>query len=238
MNERPILFSGAAMVRALLAGQKTVTRRIVRPQPERFVAEGGAVHWGGRLADGSLQDVEADALGRFRARCPYGAVGDALWCRETWCPGDQWVDTAGYDHDPPSTIRYRADNAAVRYPNTPGAHALSTKGWSDPKRWRPAIFMPRWASRLTLRVTDVRVERLQAITEDEARAEGVAPFHERYRGISPDQRLTSGERAVDSPYRASFAVLWDELNADRASWLCDPFVWVVAFERVTADDGR
>jgi hypothetical protein len=94
----------------------------------------------------------------------------------------------------------------------------------------PAIYMPRWASRLSLEVHDVRLERLHAITEDDARAEGVLPFFERFPSIGRDQRLTSGELASDAPYRAAFAVGWDEINGHRALWASNPWVLVVTFK--------
>lgn len=150
MKERPILFSGP-LVRAILAGTKTVTRRPIA-RPAWFPACGDAVF--NRIQDGYEDGcprhvfiVNDEPVGLV---CPYGAPWDRLWCRETWAPSDQ-----RHSHVP---ILYRAD------------------GDDQPcldDRWRPSIHMPRWASRLTLDVVSVRAERLHDITEEDARAEGV-----------------------------------------------------------------
>lgn len=196
MKERPILFSGP-MVRAILAGTKTQTRRMVRP---------------GVLADG-WPDVPPLAIAYAAERCPYGVPGDRLWVRETFA-GD---DCCGYV--------YRADheNADLR------AGDLDD-GEQSIRRWSPSIHMPRAASRLDLEISAVRVERLQDISEADAQAEGVEPFFTRFSGIGREQRITSGELAADAERRASFAVLWDEINGDRALWISNPWVWALSFE--------
>lgn len=196
MGERGILFSGP-MVRTILAGQKTQTRRLIDARVARLVA-----------------DLDA-AVG---VRCPYGQVGDRLWVRETWGP------CAG-------GVVYRSDDLVNGQVSCP-----------DGGRWKPSIFMPRWASRITLEVTELRVERLQDISEDDARAEGVLPFGEAYSSISRDQPITCGDgrpsfRAGDRPYAASFAVLWDTINGDRVLWGSNPWVWVVGFKRVEVARG-
>jgi hypothetical protein len=98
--------------------------------------------------------------------------------------------------------------------------------------------MPRWASRLVLEVTGVRVERLCDISEADAQAEGVAPFFEVYKGMGQEQTISTGERAADAPHRASFACLWDEINGDRALWKSNPWVWVVEFKRAEPTPGQ
>lgn len=169
-RERPILFSGP-MVRALLDGRKTQTRRVVNPQPA----------------------TSSDGRACGPIRCPYGAPGDTLWVRETWC---------SYM---PGSVRYRADGH-------------NDAGWT----WRPSIFMPRWASRLTLRVYGVRVERVQQITQADARAEGVVDTS----GAWGD--LTDTDRAGP---RGAFEALWNSINAERGfGWDVNPWVWVVSFE--------
>ena len=105
-------------------------------------------------------------------------------------------------------------------------------------KWTPAIHMPRWASRLTLEVVSVRVERLNDISEEDAQAEGVAPFFEVYKGMGQEQTISTGERAADAPHRASFACLWDEINGDRALWKSNPWVWVVEFKRAEPTPGQ
>jgi hypothetical protein len=234
--ERPILFSGP-MVRAILAGTKTQTRRIVKPQPQPYgrSSYGGTRQgWAWEKRKGwerSWNDDDKDPYGRVSAtfamgrECPFGVPGDRLWCKEshwrfTGCAPAPSAFVPAPDGDPyqarcyddyPELESLRAGACLVRV---------------------PSIHMFRWASRLLLEVTHVRVQRLQEISEADAQAEGVRPFFEAYKGIGRDQRLTSGELAADSEHRASFAVLWDEINADRATWKSDPWVWAVSFSRV------
>lgn len=172
MAERPILF-GAPLVRAILDGRKTQTRRLYR-----------------------------DAIDAVRAllACPYGQPGDELWARETW-----QIATGLEPGDLGAVIRYR--DMQMRAVTMPSAKPMPLGLTFD--RWRPSIHMPRWASRIQLQVTGVRVERLHDLTDADARAEG-----------------------VDS--RAEFAALWDSISGDRAPWASDPWVWVVTFERVSA----
>jgi hypothetical protein len=171
-----------------------------------------------------------------------------LWVKETF----QIESNRGIDDNtsyPPRfndgrPIRWHEENdwgkwwQQPHYRATESEHDLADyeeqdeNGDDKPLGWKPSIFMPRWASRIDLEVTGVRVERLQEITEDDARAEGVSLFDRKYMHIGPDQRLTTGEIWRDAPYRASFAVLWDEINGDRALWESNPWVWVVSFKRV------
>ncbi len=169
MAERGILFS-APMVRALLSGAKTQTRRLT--------------HW--------------------RPQCPYGFPGDRLWVRETWAhDADSLEDlramvediVGGSDCGP----YYRAD----------GVHENSGL------RWRPSIHMPRWCSRITLEITDVRVQQLQDITEDDARAEGVTP-----------------EPGKNHGHVGAFCDLWESINGKRSTWASNPWVWAISFRRV------
>lgn len=216
MKERPILFSGP-MVRAILAGQKTQTRRIVTLPPwlaKRHPSLGAA--WpdpglgdGGYLKvphcdEGSCGD-DISAWPVERVRCPHGAIGDRLWVRETFAPAYFDDGRAGY----------RADWTAKAAEVCP-----------EPK-WKPSIFMPRALSRLTLEITGVRVERLQEITEADARAEGVQPTDAAivFEGaiIRPDMANTPA---------GAFACLWDRINGERASWASNPWVWVIGFKRI------
>lgn len=195
------------MVRALLSGSKTQTRRLVAIR-DFGPSETQGYDWTFRGRYGLWNDV---SHARLMEQCPYGAPGDQMWVRETWgyFGGDEYL----YQQDPGSVL-YRADEGR------------------DAARWRPSIHMPRWASRITLEVTEVRVQRLQDISEADARAEGVCPFFEVYENIGRDQCITSGERAEDAPFRASYACLWDEINGDRAPWAENPWVWAVSFRRV------
>jgi len=200
-GERPILFS-SPMVRAILAGKKSQTRRIVKPVFHKGTIlkyAGDSEYLAGKTTDSS--DV-------VRLFCPYGQPGDTLWVRETW-------RASASD---PKYVHFAAD--------------LSDYEREEKGPWRPSIFMPRWASRLTLRITSVRVERLQDISEADAEAEGVLPFFEQFDAIGRDQRV-GGRLCADHPHWTSFVCLWDEINGDRGAWASNPWVWCISFERVS-----
>lgn len=191
MKERPILFS-APMVLALLAGTKTQTRRSVKSQPTAEPGRDGSWMWGHKDLGGLFAEhVFGDCMAKL-APCPYGTPGDRLWVRETFAPADSDDARAG-------RWEYRADNP-------------------DPlcMKWKPSIFMPRSASRLTLEVTGVCVERLQQISEADAKAEGVG-YH------------------VGGPVLA-YRTLWKSING-AGSWKANPWVWVVTFKRIEAGNG-
>ena len=217
MKERPILFSGP-MVRAILAGRKTQTRRVVKvgamkPDELAFVFDDERGQWEvGLLAD---QGRWAHA---WWARCPYGAPGDRLWVRETFASF-----RAEGQPVTPRDARYVVlrDGAQVyadgkTYPPL----AAYAAGAFDAIKWRPSIHMPRWASRITLEVVSVRVERLQSITEEDARAEGVEP------------NVLHVLAKTGTDHLASFELLWDRINGKRAPWDSNPWVWAVEFRRV------
>jgi hypothetical protein len=189
MRERPILFSGP-MIRAILDGTKTQTRRVIRPQP------GAEVN---RYEPGFVN--EAWQSGFVDVSCPYGAPGDRLWVRETW----------GRLYEPPPD-----DSEPTFYRADYDAEALATQVLP---RWKPSIHMPRWASRITLEVTGVRVERLREITEADAEAEGV-----------------SSNLETRTLARDEFRALWESINGKRpgCAWEQNPWVWVVEFRCVKA----
>lgn len=219
-RERPILFSGE-MVRAILDERKTQTRRVITPQPNNPQTFGVSPIWGHGTADGwSSRRVNGLTPGAFYIHaafneggtrkdrflcCPYGNVGDRLWVRETWAkPGEVG------DH-----TEYRADN-----PDPLGA------------KWRPSIHMPRWASRLTLEITQVRVERIRDCVEGDARAEG-APCIE----VTADAPGISGMSAGPS-YREGFAQRWNALNGKRGyGWESNCWVWVIGFRPLSTGQG-
>ena len=210
-RERPILFS-APMVRAILAGTKTQTRRIVKPQPEYEDAAG--LCWRG-VAYG-ITTERRPYLGEFVKRCPYGAPGDRLWVREA------------FTHITGNGIRvhYRADGE----PTDREGRVLPTE--PGLRRWSPSIHMPRRASRITLEVTRVRVERLHDITEEDARAEGVEAMD----GMFDEVELCRIAKIAGSSYedaRGWFAALWCQINGAE-SWDANPWVWVVEFKRMEA----
>lgn len=207
-RERPILMS-APMVRALLSGTKTVTRRIVKPQPEPDKKYGG-YHWPSHQAKTMVEISEMGGLG------PHGGRGDRLWVKEAIALSSPWPEgksNPGYD----SAI-YVADESPT---------LLDTWPW---KRDRlPGMFMPRGLSRITLKVTAVRVERLHDITEEQAKAEGV----ERDTSPCDHTRISCEEIGCMGPtYRSTFAELWMDINGTD-SWAANPWVWVVSFKRVT-----
>lgn len=208
MNQKPILFS-APMVLAILEGRKTQTRRVVTGKI--------ALEW---LQPGGFTPNFIADPGNFLS--PYGYSGDRLWVRETFkC---EELDPYGEDG-----VRYRADNAFVMIENTPEASERWGDAYREGGNWRPSIFMPRWASRITLEVVNVRVERVQKITRDDAKAEGVSPVWS-YDGKKDPSYF---ERSVLNPYVANYSVLWDEINGKRGfGWDVNPWVWVVEFKVV------
>lgn len=207
-REIPIIFNGD-MVRAILSGQKTQTRRPVKVQPH---GAGSWVQHGDKWAFPNVNPY-------CSARCPFGQPGDLLWVRETWSQiddtefgGERWID-------------YRA---TPKYPESSGRRPA---GWDDepentPLRWRPSIHMPRWASRILLRVTAVRVERVQDISERDAVAEGVEPVLDGYKCYD-DDKYGFFSCAINS-----YDSLWSSIYGPE-SWDANPWVWVIEFERVT-----
>jgi hypothetical protein len=211
MKERGILFSGA-MVRALLAGTKAQTRRVVRSNLGKVPPV--------RISPGpGLPDVgEYWCEPGGWIRCPYGTIGDRLWVRETWC-----LYTAEGQRD--AAVRYRAGGEIT--PVVMPEQAARTASGSE--RWRPSIHMPRWASRITLQVTEVRVQRLQDISEEDARAEGITGPHD---VGYPAYRVPDDSKPRYSCAVAAYEALWDSINGDRAPWASSPWVWAVSFRRV------
>lgn len=193
MREMPILFS-APMVRALLAGTKTQTRRVVKKLPITLNRETNSLE----------VDIENIANGRFAklVACPHGQPGDRLWVRETW-------------HDASSSLHscalYRADGIDLHW-----------------DKWTPSIHMPRWASRITLEITSVRVERLQEISIEDAKAEGA---------WGPDDSIVQkvadyfGTDIFSANPRKAFQMLWESINGPD-SWAANPWVWVIEFRRL------
>ncbi|WP_039027481.1 hypothetical protein [Pseudomonas aeruginosa] len=210
MKERPILFSGP-MVRAILEGRKTVTRRVVNPQPDFL----------GSMVDPNTPFKTLDAGLHARITCPHGQPGDRLWVREAWAADAQVDAIAPHDLSQGEPIWYPAD-LSVRQTGC----SMISKG-----RGRPSIHMPRWASRILLEITAVRVERLQDISEEQAEAEGV----ERPENITNVEVWDGTERelfnAMNQP-RARFRRLWSDINGSE-SWDANPWVWVVEFKQVT-----
>ena len=199
MKSRPILFS-APMVRALLAGTKTQTRRSLRDGTWLDPKEGVI----------RMCSVGNGVTGFQTVACPYGSAGDLLWVRETWAHHVQ-AQSAERDEDGPFV--YAAD----------GPQALQSRLAS---KWTPGIHMFRWASRITLEITAVRVERLQDISEADAQAEGIE-YSERFEGYC----IGMAEHYHSHDPRLSYASLWESINGPD-SWAANPWVWVVEFRRI------
>ncbi|CAH3399157.1 TPA: hypothetical protein ACTYTC_003601 [Klebsiella pneumoniae] len=213
MKERGMIFNGE-MVRAILDGRKTQTRRPIKWKQTRFTEVG-------EREDGSKWPWSEDAEHAcdFWHPCPFGAVGDRIWVRETFCTvddtqygGGKWVD-------------YRA---------TPKFEASHPAGWdcapndAEALKWRPSIHMPRWASRILLEITDVRVERLNAISEEDATAEGVPPAG----SLLPDYPGTFLTPKGDfATAKVAFQRLWESIYGEE-SWKANGWVWVISFKRV------
>lgn len=240
MTERPIIFSGP-MVRAILEGRKTQSRRIIRPgryaqaQCDWYGPHPGGGWWGCELRPGATEP-DMPPLGETGFACPYGVSGDRLWVREAWRIKD-WIADDGFVQ-----VQYRADGYCrqdwLDVPDEGMFERLWVQSCDDcdaagievsdderyhwkpgqaPTRWRSPVHMPRWASRIALEMVDARVERLQEIDYEGIRAEGI---EKRIEDVSLDLK----ER---------FTALWDSLNAKRGyrwqCWQLNPWVWVIGF---------
>lgn len=178
MKERPILMK-AEMVRATLDGSKTQTRRLVKFQ-EHGCLTGDCPH-------SKQSECEATLL----AECPYGRPGDRLWVKETFFPTDPWVAFKDGTQMHRDGSYYKGNGKPI-----------------GPVKWKPSIFMPRWASRIDLEITAVRVERLQSISEEDAENEG-----------------------CKRPFCSDYKTLWESING-WGSWAQNPYVWVITFRRI------
>jgi hypothetical protein len=247
MKERPILFSGE-MVRALMAGRKTQTRRVVKPQPPIGHAWSGWCVTSTHRADEG-KATWAAGTGPFlrdvhRVACPYGKPGDRLVVRETFYAYGRWETRfdrrKGRDawHFVDMTIE---SGKQYRYAADSGDNGTPERGKGGVVRWwkRPAIFMPRTASRLTLEITGVRVERLQDISEADAQAEGIERVGGEF-SCSPwrNYRIGKpGEMSCHCSAKArSYMTLWESINGP-SSWDANPFVWVMEFRRIDQTEG-
>lgn len=204
----------APMVRAILEGRKTQTRRVVKPMWGAHHAQAWS-HEGGRFEYANNDGWHACGA----TVCRYGTTGDQLWVRETWAvdaplqqvrlENEDIMGPVGFGHGP----YFRADPVHENAGLT----------------WRPSIHMPRWASRITLEIVAVRVERLQEISQNDARAEGVT----HYTCGHPDCFGPKGEPGMHYGPRRAYYELWNKLNAKRGyGWDMNPWVWVIEFKRL------
>ena len=221
MKTRPIIFNGE-MVRAILEERKTQTRRVIKSQPlypglEKMVytlhpfapsSVKGTPAEGINIALEENVWCHEDWVGNIvgvQGKCPYGVPGDRLWVRETFF----------YDGtDNPPGIHYRASA------NQADEEWFKEEGW----KWKPSIFMPRKFSRITLEITNIRVERVQDITPADYRAEGISTFY--------PAKMNSLD--VEPMYRQRWIDLWDSINAKKHLWESNPWVWIIEFK--VADD--
>ncbi|MDH2123005.1 hypothetical protein N5J75_07265 [Pantoea brenneri] len=225
MRECPIIFN-ADMVRAVLDGRKTQTRRIMKVQPDspnfgllRITdstkrADIGKYHW-----------AESNGTGTHTRSalfsCPFGAVGDRLWVRETFRVHSRATDVA--------TLVYKASEQQSWTQQT---HRVPIEKCHKPAvvdKWTPSIHMPRWASRITLEITGVRVEQLQDISEADALAEGVTPEPCDHARRSCEEIGCCGDTA-----KGEFGALWQSIYGEE-SWQANPWVWVIEFKRVEVE---
>jgi hypothetical protein len=228
-KERPILFS-APMVRAILEGRKTVTRRPVKVQPHINASGNFCV---GRYNYG--QDLDGTPMTKHfvKNHCPYGQPGDRLWVRETWGiinhDFDQRGNAVDWEPDRPAKAtremrfgRGYYSGHVIYGADGPCEWAGDEDGGGEPRSaWKPSIHMPRAACRILLEITDVRVERLQAICRADIRAEGLeCPPELASDDVSPNYR---------DWYPAAWRELWESTGGD---WASNPWVWVVEFRRV------
>lgn len=226
MTAQSIIFSGP-MVKAILEGRKTQTRRVIKPQPE-----GAWMDWliNTNLNGDNRYWVDGEPTMHLnmakdfnpKGECRYGYPGSHIWVREGWAVADI------YDNEAPFELAQTKQGMSLWY-KAGGCKAYKS---STPGRWRSPLFMPRWASRLTLEVTDVRVERLHAITEAGAIAEGVYTNAEALVALGlPTENFTFVRDSCVDKYR----IVWESINGKTFPWSSNPFVWVIEFKRVEVE---
>ncbi|HBX0854898.1 TPA: hypothetical protein MF126_21220 [Klebsiella pneumoniae] len=244
MTERGIIFNGE-MVQAILDGRKTQTRRIMKVQPESnqlgllLITDStkhsdiGKYHW-----------AESNATGNHvRSKLfssPFGAVGERIWVRETWATlGNEdgcyvdWEDNLCKGDERSAARIYRA--SCEQRPGDYGLWSIPDDAYWKPHTkehkfegaWRPSIHMPRWASRILLEITDVRVERLNAISEEDARAEGIIDGG----CLNCGEPEPCGCANPEPDATDAFAYLWQSIYG-QDNWNANPWVWVIEFKRV------
>lgn len=205
MRERPII-ERDGQVRAILEGRKSQTRRVIKLPPDHmaggFVLTDGGDVWMDYQVAVSRPEIATAIDLQSEHRCPYGVIGDRLWLKEAW-------------NKEGGAVSYRADGDWIA-----DYRAAAESGIGVPRRpdlkWIPSVSMPRWASRIILEVTDVRVERLQDISEEDARAEGFE--YEVLQAVSGEHKTA----------RDNFSIFWDNTRGN-GSWASNPWCWVLTF---------
>lgn len=220
MRERGMIFN-AEMVRAILNGSKTQTRRVMKPQPtpDDYICpydgpRGGHIwpsknHQYGLHVELMMQNGEGHWDGLASQACPFGEVGDRIWVRETYRVMGCATDVA--------RLMYKASERNS-FTESTRTVPVGTCTKQPSQKWTPSIHMPRWASRILLEITSVRVERLNAISEEDAQAEGVTPSTHL---ITPPEAM----------HRVGFRNIWESIYGEE-SWSANPWCWVIEFKRV------
>lgn len=210
MNEHPIIFS-TPMVQAILKGRKTQTRRIIKdihPDSQNIILQGfEKIDKITFLEPDQFDKPENEKLAS-QVSCPYGKTGNLLWVRETW------------QHTKCLNINFEDENYGYVY-------KADGQPWEDYERWtwKPSIYMPKIAARIWIKLTNVRVEQLHQITEEDAKAEGV-----------PKERILGASDSPSNPltYKYGFFNIWNNIHG-YASWLENPWVWVIEFEVISTN---
>ncbi|HHG7336167.1 TPA: hypothetical protein ACPXSU_000466 [Klebsiella pneumoniae] len=228
MKERGMIFNGE-MVRAILDGRKTQTRRPIKWKQTRFTEIG-------EREDGSKWPWSEDAEHAcdFWHPCPFGAVGDRIWVREAFRVHSRATDVA--------TLVYKASERNSWTEQTHRVPVAVCNKPATPEKWNPSLHMPRWASRILLEITDVRVERLNATSEEDAQREGVhtevwdqTVVARNYAARDEFFQFWSEDMPhyveMNQLYRSSFRSLWESIYGAE-NWLANPWVWVIEFKRV------
>ncbi len=231
MADRPMLFSGP-LVRAIREGRKTETRRPMKPQP--VLDSDGRWAWPCSSARGFIHFDDPQGREQLAAHCPIAEKGDRLWVRETWrtTPGS----AAFLGVDKRVEVEYRADESKRLIESEAGHRYFWDKGHKR-SGWTPSIHMPRWASRLNLRITEVRAEQVQDITNDGALAEGIGrrsaleQVQEYKNSINAVGMTTTGllPNPQGTAERREFTKLWKQIYGPE-SWDTNAWVWVLRFE--------
>lgn len=247
MKELPILFSGE-MVRAILEGRKTQTRRVMKPQPTRQITSwtndveaGDVVMWRGepcRLRESNGRNKRAAGeLTPVSIVCPYGKPGDRLWVKETFWRDERDPRDVIYAASPEYYCDSKSGKGAERivelFTNDPIPVEECRRSVESNKFWhkKSPRFMPRWASRITLEITQVRVERVQEISGEDCYAEGIKISCSACSGEC--YHYDQDRPKFNKRFRQDYRSLWDSINSKRGyGWDKNPWVWVIEFRRI------
>ncbi|EPB6880845.1 hypothetical protein ACRRLQ_001695 [Klebsiella variicola] len=227
IREKGLIFN-SEMVRAILDGRKTQTRRIMKLQPKPSKSRPGDFWFSSKKLE-SMVHVSDLAPGNSPIAdyhlfiqehcCPFGAVGNRIWVREAFRVHSRATDVA--------TLVYKASERNSWTEQTHRVPVAVCNKPATPEKWTPSLHMPRWASRILLEITDVRVERLNAISEEDARAEGIIDGG----CLNCGEPEPCGCANPEPDATDAFAYLWQSIYGQE-NWNANPWVWVISFERV------